>query len=248
MRGLREFRLLHATALRWGRYDFVVACPPQCAAELSGLQGVSALPIVDPAFVHSDGEARNYHGERCRRLLRYKIDVCREAVCRYGYAWCADADSIIVAPFADPLIDLLPDFAVLASPHYLSRPASAGPGIYNAGMFLTRDMDFLARWEKEMRYEGTDFGDQTAFNRVVQVVRTYDLPMRYNVGWWRHSPDAEPFKPVTCRDGVFYLETEVIFNFHLRIESRRELCSKLFEVMSGDHRTHPELYQALLHR
>lgn len=243
-RGAREFRLFHASAKRWADYRFLVACPPSLDAELSALEGVSPLPIVDPALPYAESEERDYFSERCRRLLRYKIDVCRAALGMGQPAFFMDADTIIVGPLEIPMEDWLSDHDIVASPHYLAPEAEVDVGHYNAGMLYTTNAGIIEKWDLEMDRGVRDFGEQCAFNRAVAGMRVRDLPMHFNVGAWRYRPTAHPHEPLEYRDGRFWINGHAVYNFHLRLGRDTDLERAVANALA-DSDCHPEFREAL---
>lgn len=243
-RSLREFRLLHATASRWGSYSFLVACAPEFAADLAVMEFVCPIVIVGAALVHRDGEDRNHHGDRCRNLLRSKLHISREAIRRFGYAFYMDVDCFVVSAFQGQLLDLLGDYEILASPHYMAKKALVECGAYNAGMFLTASERILEDWERQIARDPNGYGDQTAFNDVLSSSRVFDLPMAYNIGWWRYSAEAEPFSPVVFDNGQFLVGDQPVYNFHLRLSQPTDL-SRLVSSFILTTDAHPEVRAAI---
>src|ERR1700744_6134868 len=132
-------------------------------------------------LIHDPGIGPDFTG-----IMMQKTDAAAESIRRVGYAIWMDCDMVVLRAGIPDFVGLLESgIEVVVSPHYTSTWRENMYGRYNAGMWATKDLRFLAQW-RELTGRRILFTDQKPFELCVKGMRVYELGHEHNCGHWRY--------------------------------------------------------------
>jgi len=119
-----------------------------------------------------------------------KADVIAKALELYEDTMFLDSDIIVTAPIDG--IDKSKQLGM--SPHYIRKSDTDRYGIYNAGVLWTNQKSLPATWRALT--PGSRFFEQGCMEELPKTYTTFDLPVQYNMSWWRLHQAKEPAQTV----------------------------------------------------
>jgi hypothetical protein len=168
-----------------------VACPPELADAVAGLQG--CIPV--PRQPEKPGNVADRNGFHRSDAILMKMDAIDAALAAHPQGCLFfDADLMLMAPVPEPPSDcevyLSLNLSELDDDMVTSMAVN---GIFNAGLLWTRSIDFSRWWrENYLNPLPRDFYEQGCLSRVHRRFRIGYLPSDHNYGWWRGEPGARP--------------------------------------------------------
>lgn len=125
-------------------------------------------------------------------LVMTKFDAMKAGISENGRCLFIDADIFFTNPIEDKVLSLLNDDRIdaILSPHMTNNLAlETQVGHFNVGFFGMRNMDYL-RLHEAMSWRHKEFGmyyEQQPLQFSGYNFLTVNLPINYNIGWWRFN-------------------------------------------------------------
>jgi hypothetical protein len=174
-----------------------------------------------------------------------------------GPVFFMDSDMLFVNPLEDRFHDLLnnPSVDFMISPHHTGQLAQIENkyGFYNVGFFSVRHKESLKTW-KDLTINHEKLGlyyEQKPFELILKNYMTVNLPMNYNIGWWRFNSPQTKARLKQLYDGnktIMFGESHAVnFHFHVYKEPNgfnpgRFLVDKVFNFLKeSENKKHKEL-------
>jgi hypothetical protein len=156
-------------------------------------------------------------------LVMTKFDAMKAAISDYGYGVFIDSDIFFTAPIEDRVLDLMknPSIDAVLSPHMTNNLGlESQVGHFNVGFFSMRNLEYL-KLHQEMSWRHKELGmyyEQQPLQFSSYNFLTVNLPIYYNVGWWRfnenHSKVRLNFLVEDGKDVYFDGNKVVCFHVH----------------------------------
>jgi hypothetical protein len=110
-----------------------------------------------------------------------------------------DSDIFFVNPIEEKLLELFSNKSIDAflCPHAtLNHPNEAKVGFFNAGMYCTSSRHFLRAWMdiNDKAYENHLYGDQKPLELIYNNFVTANLPINYDIGFWRMNEQHNHYR------------------------------------------------------
>jgi len=144
----------------------------------------------------NDPEKNDIH----MKMMMTKFDACELALedSNEGVLFL-DSDMIFFNPIEDRIIDILKNKKIDAavSPHSTeNKLVESKVGTYNGGMFIMNSKKLLNEWkELSLKYkENGMYFEQQPLEYAIKNYLTCNLPINYNVGWWRMNEQYTSFR------------------------------------------------------
>ncbi len=204
---LLEFELLDFSISQHHKVEWFLSTDQETANYLGGSYNCEVL-IDDERGTHGvkDSELNNKH----MKMMMTKFEACRSALKNYDSVLFMDCDIFFLNPLSEDVISLMnnPSIDALLCPHHSENKSNeAKVGYYNAGFFIIRSQKLLDDWEKmSMQYKKLGmYYEQQPLEYASKTYITINLPMQYDIGWWRMNETNTKFrinKLALDKDGV----------------------------------------------
>lgn len=156
------------------------------------------------------------------KVMMTKFDVCEYGIKKYGHILFLDSDMIFVNPIEDKILSLLEDnrLDAMICQHMSNDHANeAIHGVYNAGMFHVKNLKLLESWrELSSNYKELGFYfEQQPLEYVQRNFITVNLPINYNIGWWRfnNQKTKNRLELLSIKDEKIFFGNLPAVNFHV---------------------------------
>ena len=188
---LKEFLLTKYSCELFNKCNWYVSCDSQSAKELQKFENVKILQfdLEDGASDHNstDKESR----ARFLKIILNKFTALETALQENDYCLFLDSDMLFVNQINQNIADFFKtgvDYIV--SPHYSRDPINEDKhGFYNVGMFALQNADHMKQWRylTENCEKFNLYYEQKPFELILSNFNTLNLPINYNIGWWRFN-------------------------------------------------------------
>ena len=123
-----------------------------------------------------------------------KFDASKLLIENFGHALFLDSDMIFVNEIEQKILELFENKNVDAAicQHMTNNwPIEAKHGLYNGGMFHVKNLNFLEQWiNLSKNYKQYNFYfEQQPLEYVQRNFVSLNLPINYNIGWWRFNSE-----------------------------------------------------------
>jgi len=253
---LTEFKLLKFSLEQFHDVHWFISCDDVVEKYYKDAFKVETLRVIDTDDcdhnVQSEEKNSNW-----MKVMMSKFTVCRAALDKYDFCFFLDSDMVFLSPIEDRVLQLLKNKSIdaLISPHMTNNvQIEANHGYYNAGMFAVTNNRFLDVWEnlsKDYKKYNMYF-EQQPLEFIHRTFLTANLPIHYNLGWWRFNlPQTQDrIKMFNDRDGELYFGDDKAVNFHFHALRELEtdnfgkfLVDIVFNYLSNSkNEKHVEIY------
>jgi hypothetical protein len=190
-KSLGEFLLLKKSLETYHEVKWYVSSDEFSHEKLSEFHNVKSLPIVktDDCSHGTDDPVKN---RLFLELVMTKFDALRAAMNDNGWGLFVDSDIFFTAPIEDRVLSLMRDPGVDAvlSPHMTNNlTLETQVGHYNVGFFSVRNRSYLEN-HAQMSWKHKELGmyyEQQPLQFCSYPYLTVNLPINYNIGWWRFN-------------------------------------------------------------
>jgi lipopolysaccharide biosynthesis glycosyltransferase len=219
---LQEFMLLKTTLEQYHDVDWHVSTDSVAHKELSKFSNITSLELVKTDDC-SHGTNDPIKNRLFLELVMTKFDALESAIDKNGYGLFLDSDIFFTNPIEDRVIQLFENSHIDAvlSPHMTNNLGlEAQVGHFNVGFFSIRNKMML-KMHKEMSWQHKELGmyyEQQPIQFCSYTFLTVNLPIKYNIGWWRfNEPHTKNRLNLLMSDGErlkFAGEDAVCFHVH----------------------------------
>lgn len=159
--------------------------------------------------------------ENFTKLILTKFSICEEGLKSHPFVMLIDNDMIFANPIDDGVLDLLYEKKVDACvcPHMTDGFGDEKiTGYFNCGMVFISNPDFLKHWMM-LTVNHRELGlyyEQKPLELVLKSFLTLNLPMNYNIGWWRFLAEntKKRIELLNIQDQKLYFGNLPAINFH----------------------------------
>jgi hypothetical protein len=142
-----------------------------------------------------------------------------------GYTLFLDCDMLFVNKIETNIIQMLKNKNVdfITTPHYTNNISLIEDkyGFYNVGMFGLNDLNNLKNWKSlTLQHEELNlYYEQKPFELIMKNYLSLNLPINYNIGWWRfNQPNTvKRMNQLTVENNELYFGTLKAINFHFHL-------------------------------
>jgi len=220
----KEFLLLKYSAEQYHRCRWVVSCDKEIYDKIRYDANVDAILNIHVEregdhVTGTDEEAKSFNDTTFT-----KFESCRFSIEKYGYALFLDSDTFFVNPLEERFFGTVEndDIQLMASPHYSDNAVSTtDTGFYNSGMFVIKCEEILDRWQVLSFFQKdlNLYFEQKPLEFIVREHFVVDLPLNYNLGWWRFNSAMvhDRLKYLKLRENKIYIGDYPVVNFHVHM-------------------------------
>jgi lipopolysaccharide biosynthesis glycosyltransferase len=256
---ITEFDLLKLSLEEFHECDWIISCDQEAYEKYSNVSNITCLKLIESDDCdHNIGSPEQQ--DRFMKIMLTKMDATSAQIERHGHALFLDSDMVFVGPLEKKILSAFqnPDIDACICQHMTNNwQVEAKHGLYNAGMFHVKSADFIKQWKNLSRNhkEHGLYYDQQPLEYIQRNFVSLNLPINYNIGWWRfNSPQTR------ARLDLFRVEDDCVFfgkapavNFH--VHTSRELgyenfgqflVDKIRDLLKGSQNpSHLKILEAL---
>ena len=253
----KEFLLEKFSLEQYHTCEWYISCDQYVSDALSNFKNVSAHRLIE-----SDNCDHNstcpIQQDNFLKVVLTKFDICEAAIEDHGGVLFLDADMLFLNPIEDKMLSLFGETHLdgVLSQHMTNNwKNEERHGYYNVGMFFLRNTSLIENWRylaQNHRQLGMYY-EQKPLEYVQRNYITANLPIYYNIGWWR-------FNETYTRDRLekLHLKNEKIMfgdneavNFHFHVYKNpggfnpgRFLVDKVLSILAtSNHEPYKDLLQ-----
>lgn len=190
-KSLSEFLLLKKSIEQYHEVDWHISVDEHAGTALSHLSNVKTLRLVKTDDC-SHGTNDPVKNRLFLELVMTKFDALKSAIDKNGYGLFIDADIFFTSPIEDRVLSLIanPEVDAVLSPHMTNNLGlESQVGHFNVGFFSVRNKKYLELHEA-MSWKHKELGmyyEQQPLQFSSYPFLTVNLPIYYNIGWWRFN-------------------------------------------------------------
>jgi hypothetical protein len=186
-----EFELLKTSIEQYHDCTWFLSCDDVTYKKYNNTKNIVLLKLIETDDCdHNIGSPQQK--DVWMRVMMTKFDAVNEAIKNFGHALFLDSDMIFVNEIEKSVLNLFEnkDVDALICQHMTNNwQVEAQHGLYNAGMFHIKNVEFLNQWSALSRdYKKHNFYfEQQPLEYVQRNFLSLNLPINYNIGWWRFN-------------------------------------------------------------
>jgi hypothetical protein len=216
----KEFLLFKTSIERFHECEWYVSCDEFVKDNIEQSETVHAHHLIeDDNCDHVINDKQQ--NENFTKLILTKFDICTEGLKHHPFVLLIDNDMIFTNPIEDRILKLLADKSVDACvcPHMTDGYGDEKiTGYFNCGMVFISNQEFIDHWgtlTSNHKKLGLYY-EQKPLELVLKAFVTCNLPMNYNIGWWRFlTPQTEKrMNLFNVQDQKLYFGKLPAVNFH----------------------------------
>ena len=255
-----EFDLLKLSLEQYHVCEWAISCDQTAYEKYKDIENINCLQLIDTDDCDHN-LASPEQKDNWMKVMMTKFDAVKVLINTHGHALFLDSDMIFVGPIEDTVLQLFGDPTIDAAicQHMTNNwPVEAKHGLYNGGMFHLRSLDFLDTWiALSNDYKKYNFYfEQQPLEYVQRNFISLNLPINYNIGWWRfNTPTTEQRLSLLHMKGDrLYFGNRPAVNFH--VHTLREigyqnfgqfLVDKICELLKqSNSESHKTILEAIL--
>lgn len=190
-KSLTEFLLLKMSLEQYHDVNWYLSTDDYSLNELKNFKNVKCQSLVKTDDC-SHGTNDPIKNRLFLELVMTKFDAMKAGISENGYCLFIDSDIFFTNPIDDRVLSLLKDEKIDAvlSPHMTNNLGlETQVGHFNVGFFGMRNIDYL-KLHEAMSWRHKDLGmyyEQQPLQFSSYNFLTVNLPINYNIGWWRFN-------------------------------------------------------------
>jgi len=197
-KSLGEFLLLKLSLEQYHKVDWFVSVDTEAEASLKNFENIKLLKLIktDDCSHGTDDPIKN---RLFLELVMTKFDAMRAGIAKHGYCLFVDADIFFTGPLEDRMLELMknPGVDAILSPHMTNNLGlEAQVGHFNVGFFAVRNTSYLEQ-HAQMSWKHKELGmyyEQQPLQFSSYPFLTVNLPINYNIGWWRFNEQHTKYR------------------------------------------------------
>jgi hypothetical protein len=219
---LSEFLLFKTSVEKFHDCDWFISCDEYVNNYLSESDSLHRFQLIDSDdcdhVINDQKQNDNF-----TKLILTKFDICDIGLREYPFVLLIDNDMIFTNPIDDNILWMLErkQIDAFVCPHMTDGFGDEKiTGYFNCGMVFISSKEFVEHWRvltKNHKQLGLYY-EQKPLELVIKAFVTGNLPMNYNIGWWRFlTPQTEKrLELFNVQDqNIFYGNLPAVnFHFH----------------------------------
>jgi hypothetical protein len=216
-----EFDLLKKSLELFHECFWVISCDKSAAKKYEDIENIHCLQLIKSDDCdHNIGSPQQK--DRWMKVMMTKFDAVSMLVDMYGHGLFLDSDMVFVNPIEQRILNLLENKNIDA---FICQHMSndwqneAKHGLYNGGMFHIKNKNFIKDWiNLSLRYKEYNlYYEQQPLEYIQRNYNSMNLPINYNIGWWRFNNDTTRNRLDKLRlvDDRIYFGNKPAVNFHV---------------------------------
>ena len=190
-KSLSEFLLLKTSLEQYHEVNWYVSTDTPTAEFLKNFQNIKVQCLIkhDDCSHGTDDPVKN---RQFLELVMTKFDAIRAAMDAHGWSLFIDSDIFFTGPIEERVLSLMkdPNVDAVLSPHMTNNlTLETQVGHYNVGFFSIRNRAYLEQ-HAQMSWRHKELGmyyEQQPLQFCSYPYVTVNLPINYNIGWWRFN-------------------------------------------------------------
>lgn len=216
----KEFLLFKASLEQFHECDWFISADEYVRTHLEGGPSIHCHLLIDSDdcdHVINDQE----QNDNFTKLILTKFDICTEGLKHHPFVLLIDNDMIFTNPIDEKIINLLATKVIDAfvCPHMTDGFGDEKiTGYFNCGMTFISNQEFVDHW-RILTTNHKKLGlyyEQKPLELVLKSFVTGNLPMSYNIGWWRFlTPKTKNrLELINIQDQKIFFGKLPAVNFH----------------------------------
>jgi hypothetical protein len=197
-KSLNEFLLLKLSLEQYHKVDWFVSVDSESNDHLKQFDNIKTLNLIktDDCSHGTDDPVKN---RLFLELVMTKFDAMREGISKYGYCLFIDSDIFFTGPIENRVLELMknPGIDAVLSPHMTNNLGlETQVGHFNVGFFAVRNLAYLEQ-HAQMSWMHKELGmyyEQQPLQFCSYPFLTVNLPINYNIGWWRFNEQHTKYR------------------------------------------------------
>jgi len=221
-KSLSEFQLLKMSLEQYHEVEWFLSTDEYANEALNHYENINSQCLIKTDDC-SHGTNDPIKNRLFLELVMTKFDALKAGIRKHGYCLFVDADIFFTNPIDERVLDLIKSEKIDAvlSPHMTNNLGlETQVGHFNVGFFSMRNVDYLHLHEA-MSWRHKEFGmyyEQQPLQFSSYEFLTVNLPISYNIGWWRfNEPHTHNRLELLTTDGkklLFNGRPAVCFHVH----------------------------------
>lgn len=218
---ISEFEILRTSLEYYHNCSWVISCDDVAYKKYKNLKNIECLKLIS-----SDQCDHNTVDENKKNIwmdvMMTKFDGMQYLISNFGHGLFLDSDMIFVNEFEKKILNLFENKnidAIICQHMTNNWHVEAKHGLYNAGMFHLKNEDFLSEWKNlSKNYKKLNlYFEQQPLEYVQRNFVSVNLPINYNIGWWRfNSPQTKSrLEQLSIKNNKLMFGNLPAINFHV---------------------------------
>jgi len=216
-----EFDLLRLSLEQYHDCQWTISCDKAAYDKYQDVENIKCLKLIETDDCDHN-VATDIQKDNFMKIMMTKLDAVETSMLNHGHALFLDSDMIFVNPIEESVLNVFANKNIDACicQHMTNHwQTEAQHGLYNAGMYHVKNMNFVNEWKtlcKDYKKHGFYF-DQQPLEYVQRNFISLNLPINYNIGWWRFNrPTTAPrLGLLRIVDDKLYFGIRPAINFHV---------------------------------
>jgi len=195
---LNEFLLLKLSLEQYHQVDWFLSVDNDANEHFKKFSNVKTLNLIktDECSHGTDDPIKN---RLFLELVMTKFDAMREGISKHGYCLFVDSDIFFTGPIENRVLEMMknPGVDAVLSPHMTNNLGlEAQVGHFNVGFFAVRNLSYLEQ-HAQMSWRHKELGmyyEQQPLQFCSYPFLTVNLPINYNIGWWRFNEQHTKYR------------------------------------------------------
>ena len=221
---LNEFLLTKYSCEKFNDCNWYVSCDTHSAEHLKQFKNIKIFTFEVDDSISDHNSTSPSHREQFLKIILNKFKVLEECLLVEKHALFLDSDMLFLNKIDTDIIKLLESGSVdfVVSPHYSRDPSNEDKhGHYNVGMFGLANSENLREW-KYLTENCERFGlyyEQKPFELILSNFKTLNLPINYNIGWWRFNNNRtrDRIDKINLKESELKFGNLPAVNFHFHV-------------------------------
>ena len=221
---LKEFLLTKYSCELFNTCKWYVSCDKDVKDHLHQYDNVKTLVFETEDTVSDHNSQDPQSRKQFLHIILNKFVALEKALEENNYCIFLDSDMLFLNTVDSALIEILNNKTIdfLVSPHYSRDPLNEDKhGFYNVGMFGLKDPANLTQWKylTENCEKFNLYYEQKPFELILSNFYTLNLPINYNIGWWRFNNQRtrDRLNQLNLVDDEIMFGKLSVINFHFHV-------------------------------
>ena len=217
----KEFLLFRASIEAFHDCEWYISCDPWVKERIEEGDTVHAHCLIESDNCDHVIDDREQN-KNFTKLILTKFDICNEGLKNHPFVLLIDNDMVFTNPIDEIILEMLSNKVIDAcvTPHMTDGYGDEKiTGYFNCGMVFISNPQFVEHWATlTANHEQLGlYYEQKPLELVLKSFVTVNLPLNYNIGWWRFlTPQTQKrIELFNIKDQSLYFGRRPAINFHV---------------------------------